>query len=611
MILIYLFLLYLFIFIVFPYRTLQITLRLIGNIIFNKKTIGYNIPKKGGALLISNHVSHIDFMLIALATKRKVHFVMYDTIYYHKAIHWLLKRLNMIPIAPRAMKNNLDDFNQRCAKIINNGGIVAIYPEGTVSRNGHILKFKKGMEHIAKNLNAPIIPMHLYGVNGSPFTYSVEEGKFNSFSLFRLRKKIYINIGKPLPKNTSSFIARQKVLELEAESAYYFHSNKKNNLAKLIFNQANSSSLFLDNNNKVTPNDLKKDVLNLTLFYKEKLKNKETVILTVSDELLFVKSVLALSILGKTIVVVSPQESNNNALLIKQKSNTDTYITDHNLFTLHSSKRINISGINDKLNFTFLTFLSTLKFRFSPKTDSSILFPNFKQSEVILDHLSLTNTNAFIQSVSSTHKINSYGKVLNLKDIYSPIGFLTKVALPMTVNLKLFLNTFQKENLLLQQADTLIGEKQQIEKLFNLAKKENWQTIKTIIVDGELETNCQAFFKEQKIQIYKASGIEGIVGLLSINTPNYKGIDIAGHTLIQDGNSPDTCGRPIQGLALKIVNPNDYSKTLEAEELGTVLIKGALVMQSFKTSPLAWVDSRLTGSIDENGYLTLKENNQI
>ena len=607
MIIVYLFLLYLLVFIVFPYRTLQVTVRIIGNVIFNKKTIGYNIPKKGGALLISNHVSHIDFMLVALATKRKVHFVMYDTIYYHKAIHWLLKRLNMIPIAPRAKKNNLADFNQRCAKIINNGGIVAIYPEGTVSRNGHILKFRKGMEHIAKNLNAPIIPMHLYGVNGSPFTYSVEEGKFNSFSLFRLRKKIYINIGKPLSKDTSSFIARQKVLELEAESAYYFHSNKKNNLSKLILNQANSTSLFIDDNTSVSPKDLKKEVLNLTLFYKDKLKNKKTVILTISNELLFVKSVLALSILGKTIVIVSPKESANNALLIKQKSNSDTYITDHNLFTLHSLKKIDLSTISDKEKYSSLSFLATLKFRFSKKNDSVILFPNFKQTEATLDQLSLTNVNAFIQSVTSTHKINSYGKVLNLKDIYSPIGFLTKVALPIASNLNIFLNTFQKENLFLQQADTLIGEKQQVEELYAKTQKENWKNLKTIIVDGELNTNCQNFFKKEDIKIYKASGIDGVVGLLSINTPNYEGIDIAGHTLIQDGNSPKTYGRPIQGLALKIVDSNDYSKTLEADNLGVVLIKGALVMQSYNSSPLEWIDSKLMGSIDENGYLTLQD----
>lgn len=176
--------LYLILFVIFPYKTLQITLRFIGKLIFNKKRIGYTLPKTGGALLIANHVSHLDFILVTLATKRKVYFVMYDKIYYHKSVHWILKRLNMIPIAPTrpgSKDNNLKKFNERCYKIINSGNIVVIYPEGTVSRNGHLLEFKRGMEHIASGITAPIIPLHVYGANGSPFT-------------FHFKKMIFLNL---------------------------------------------------------------------------------------------------------------------------------------------------------------------------------------------------------------------------------------------------------------------------------------------------------------------------------------------------------------------------------------------------------------------------------
>lgn len=608
MIIVYLILLYLLIFIVFPYRTLQVTVRIVGNIIFNKKTIGYNIPKTGGALLISNHVSHIDFMLVALATKRKVHFVMYDTIYYHKAIHWLLKRLNMIPIAPRAKKNNLEDFNKRCAEVINSGGIVAIYPEGTVSRNGHILKFRKGMEHIAKKLNAQIIPMHLYGVNGSPFSYSVKDGKFNSFSLSRLRKKIYINIGQPLSKDTSSFIARQKVLELEVESAYYYHADKIRNFSNAILHKTNSSPIFSSDNKSISSKNLKKEALNLAYSLNKKLADQETVILTIADEHLFITSLLALLFLGKNIVIINPTESLNNTLLICQKSTANTYITDLNNFTFHSLQKIELADYQkEKPIFSFRFNYLIFKTKYFRGTDSYLLFPNFKQAELSLDQLSLTNINAFLQSISSTHQINAYGKVLNLKDIYSPIGFLTKVALPIVGDLQLFLNTLEQELSFLKQADTVIGEKHQIENLFENAKNNDWKKVKTIITDGKLNSESKTFFKEQNISIFKASGIEGLVGLLSINTPNYEGIDIAGHQLIQDGNHPGTYGRPIQGLALKIVAENDYSKTLEAKKTGIVLIKGALVMQSIKDTPLEWLDSKLKGSIDENGYLTLIE----
>ncbi len=603
MTIIYLFLLFVLIFLLFPYKVLHSLVRLAGSLFFNKKTIGFDIPNKGGALLISNHVSHIDFMLLALATKRKVHFVMYDTIYYHKALHWLLKRLNMIPIAPRAKKNNLDKFNERCAKVINQGGIVAIYPEGTVSRNGHILKFRKGMEHIAQKLDAPIIPIHLYGVNGSPFTYSIIENKFTPFSLFRLRKKVIINIGKPLPKTTSAFIARQKVLELEAESVYHFHTTQRQNIYQLLKTSV-ATSIFITKKENLTPKEIKHKVLLLALHLENKLTKNKNIILSISDEINFTLSILALNLIGKNIVIISPKESIKNALLISQKTKSDCYITDHDIFNFHSLAYISFPTSTLKTNKSSIhQRFSILKLLYFTQTEASIYFVNHKKEGLNLNKLSLATCNAFIQSISSTHKTNSYGNILNLKDINTSIGFLTKVILPISLGLKVYLNIENNEDLFIKKTNTLIGAKKEIENIYHQTKKENWSHIKTIITDKNLNKNIQLMLNQNNTNCYTAVGIEEL-GLLSINTPDYVGLDIAGHPLIQDGNNPKTVGRPIRGVALKIVDSNDYSITKEANQIGDILIKGALITQSTSYQS-RWTNTNLKGYINTEGYLTI------
>ncbi|MCT4580167.1 MAG: 1-acyl-sn-glycerol-3-phosphate acyltransferase [Flavobacteriales bacterium] len=602
---------YFVVFIVFPYKTLQITLRTIGKVIFNKKRIGYTIPKSGGALLIANHISHLDFILITLATKRKVYFVMYDKIYYHKAVHWLLKRLNMIPIAPTrpgSSDNNLKTFNERCHKIINSGNIVVIYPEGTVSRNGHLLEFKRGMEYIASGITAPIIPLHVYGANGSPFTFSLQKNDFFKFKLSNLRKQIIINVGKPLSNTTSAFQARQKVLELAAESAFYAHSNKYENFTNAIFKQKNNAVLLMNHSAPITAKELKISTIEFAKQLKQIVKQKGVAVVSMEDELKLIQTVLALSYLGKKSILIDPNDFNNYLSDLKNKYSNCITLTDNR--SIIDGIDVNTFKLKTSFKSKFIALLPYLIFRITrmkrkSATSFSIGFRNFNNEELIIDQLSLTNINAFTESISNTHNIAQYGLTLNLKNTYSAIGFLTKIALPVMKGLSAIINHDRKS---IAIANTLIGEQTQIEALYQNTLQKNWESIKYIITDYDLNKTIVSLLENQNTKIFKATGIEGIVGLLSINTPNYRGKDIAGKVLKQDGNIPSTFGRPVQGVAVKIVDPNDKTKELEANEKGLVLVKGPLVMHPTHNTPFTWVEVNLRGYLNQKGYLQLLVN---
>lgn len=602
---------YLILFIIFPYKTLHLTARSIGNLIFRKKSIGYQIPKTGGALLIANHVSHLDFILVSIATKRKVYFVMYDKIYYHKSVHWILKRLSAIPISPsrNGEKSNLVAFNKNCQDIINGGDIVVIYPEGTVSRNGHLLEFKKGMEHIASGINAPIIPMHVFGANGSPFTFSIQENKFNKFRFKNLRKRIIINIGKPLSNSTSAFLARQKVLELIAENAFYSHSNQFFNFSNAILKRKNAETVFINGELKVLVKELKESTFMFVNQLTKLLSKVNQVIVSCKDELTLIKSILALSNLGKQVILLDPKSTNEEKEALSKSINAIYCISDYEMNFNKEAIIINPQTFNltKTLGVKFKTSLPFFMFKLMnirKVNTSSFQFPNFSQKEFELDEVTLTNINAFTESISNTHNISNYGITFNLKETYSPIGFLTKIALPIMTEVSTIINVSNNEKVL-DKANSLIGEQLQIETLYNNTSREIWKHIKNIITDLELAEEINVFAKLNNIKIYKASGIEGIIGLLSINTPDYEGKDIAGKQLKQDGNNPTTFGRPVQGIAVKIVSKENGSEPLEANKEGKILIKGPLIMQPTHNSPFNWIDVNLNGYLTPEGYLQI------
>ncbi len=163
-----------------------------------------HIPLKSGALLAANHVSFLDSFLIVAAAPRMVRFVMLKEIYENRLFHWWFKRFNIIPITSRLNKNDLDEFNQRCQEEINNGHIVCIFPEGQISKTGELNEFKKGIEHIGSGITAPIVPINMSNVIGSPFSYQLGTSKLFRMSIKSLRRKVTIHIGLPLSPETSA-----------------------------------------------------------------------------------------------------------------------------------------------------------------------------------------------------------------------------------------------------------------------------------------------------------------------------------------------------------------------------------------------------------------------
>jgi acyl-[acyl-carrier-protein]-phospholipid O-acyltransferase / long-chain-fatty-acid--[acyl-carrier-protein] ligase len=182
-----------------------------------------NIPERGGALFVANHMSLVDACLLIASTDRPIRFLMFQGIYDLPYIRPFARMLRVIPISaelrPREMLHSL----REAANAIRSGEVVCIFAEGQITRIGQMLPFRRGMERIMKGVDAPIVPVNLDGVWGSIFSY--ERGRF----LWKLPRSIpypvTVSFGAPMPPTSSAFEVRRVVQNLQTEA--YKHRKKR------------------------------------------------------------------------------------------------------------------------------------------------------------------------------------------------------------------------------------------------------------------------------------------------------------------------------------------------------------------------------------------------
>ncbi|SFC07025.1 1-acyl-sn-glycerol-3-phosphate acyltransferases [Polaromonas sp. OV174] len=140
-----------------------------------------NIPTQGAAVLICNHVSFIDPVLLMAASPRPIYFVMDHRIFKMPVLGWLFRLAKAIPIAPRAEDPlAYEAAFEAAAKVLRDGDLLAIFPEGGITKDGTLQEFRGGIMKIMENaerdgLDVPVIPMALTNLWGSFFS-RVEKG---------------------------------------------------------------------------------------------------------------------------------------------------------------------------------------------------------------------------------------------------------------------------------------------------------------------------------------------------------------------------------------------------------------------------------------------------
>ncbi|MFD2641261.1 MFS transporter [Pseudomonas japonica] len=140
------------------------------------------IPDEGAALLVCNHVSFVDALLIAGAVRRPMRFVMYYRIYNLPVLNFIFRTAGAIPIAGRNEdRATYERAFERIAEYLEAGELVCIFPEGKLTGDGEIDEFKGGVKLILQRTPVPVIPLALQGLWGSFFSRDPAKGFFRRF----------------------------------------------------------------------------------------------------------------------------------------------------------------------------------------------------------------------------------------------------------------------------------------------------------------------------------------------------------------------------------------------------------------------------------------------
>jgi len=119
-----------------------------------------NIPRDGGGLIVANHTSFLDPLLICAVMPRVVHYITYSFFYDHPAIHWYCKRVCCIPV--RKAGNDIAAL-KHTFRLLKQGELIGIFPEGRRSETGRLVTGEPGVGLIALKANVPIVPIGIAG----------------------------------------------------------------------------------------------------------------------------------------------------------------------------------------------------------------------------------------------------------------------------------------------------------------------------------------------------------------------------------------------------------------------------------------------------------------
>jgi 1-acyl-sn-glycerol-3-phosphate acyltransferase len=132
-----------------------------------------HLPAEGPAVLVCNHVTFVDALVIAAACRRPVRFIMHHTYYRLPVLSFIFRVGRAIPIGSRREQPKLtEDAFDEVARGLEAGDVVCIFPEGALTKTGEVNRFRVGIERIVARTPVPVIPLALRGLWGSFFSRS-------------------------------------------------------------------------------------------------------------------------------------------------------------------------------------------------------------------------------------------------------------------------------------------------------------------------------------------------------------------------------------------------------------------------------------------------------
>jgi 1-acyl-sn-glycerol-3-phosphate acyltransferase len=207
-----------YIFTLVPEFLMRFLVWIMVNVVYRLRVRGLeNIPDKGPAVVVCNHVSFMDALVVIGCCRRPIRFVMDHQIFKIPVLSFVFRTAGAIPIAPaREEPEILEQAYNRVAAYLEEGEVVGIFPEGQLTKDGEIGPFRNGIERIIRRTPSPVVPIALRGLWGSFF--SRRYGKAMRHVPRRFWSRLELVVGAPVPpEQATSALLRERVKALRGD----------------------------------------------------------------------------------------------------------------------------------------------------------------------------------------------------------------------------------------------------------------------------------------------------------------------------------------------------------------------------------------------------------
>jgi acyl-[acyl-carrier-protein]-phospholipid O-acyltransferase/long-chain-fatty-acid--[acyl-carrier-protein] ligase len=595
-----------------------------------------NIPETGGALLVANHMSFVDGLLLIASTDRAVRFLIYKAIYDLPYVKPFAKIIRAIPISseqrPREMLHSL----REATSAIKNGEVVCIFAEGQITRIGQLLPFRRGMERIMKGVDAPIVPVNLDGVWGSIFSF--ERGRFVWKMPQSIPYPVTVSFGRPLPSATPPFEVRRAVQNLQTE-AYRHHRKRLRTLHRSLIHTAHRHPLRFAMGDKRRPRMSWGSALLGAIFLARRLRTtwagQEMVGILLPPSVPGALVNYAATLAGKVPVNLNYTSSDETLASCAAQCKLETVITTKQLLDRIPlkvpGKAILIEevasghGFGERLVALLLWFFPGAALeriladgKNKPLDDlATIIFSSGSTGEpkgVMLTHYNIASN---IQQMGQLFMFNRKDCLLGVLPFFHSFGFTVTLWLPAALGVSV---AYHPSPLDLAAVSEIVRDYRVtfmlstptfLQAYARRCSPEDFGSLQYVVVGAEKLPDRLALAFEDRFGIrpLEGYGATECSPVISVNTHDFRAPGFR-----QVGAKRGRIGHPLPGISVRIVDP-DTREPLPAGTPGLLLVRGPNIMLGYlgkpgKTAEVLEDGWYVTGDIaaeDEDGFLTITD----
>jgi acyl-[acyl-carrier-protein]-phospholipid O-acyltransferase / long-chain-fatty-acid--[acyl-carrier-protein] ligase len=598
-----------------------------------------HVPKKGGALIVCNHVSYADPALVLAALERPVRFLMFRQLYDVMILKPIARAMRAIPVAfndrPKKILASLEEA--RAALI--EGDIVCIFAEGGLTRTGNLQPFHKGFERITKGVDVPIIPLYIDRIWGSIFSF--ERGRYFWKWPRKIPYPVTLHFGAPLPADAKAHEVRLRVQELSS-ATFLLRGKNQQKLQMAFIDQTKKRPLaFCIADSGGTRFNYLEALTGMLLLARHVFKDAPEAADAEQYVGVLLPASTAASIANGAVLYAGKIPVNLN--FTASQESCESSLTQCGIRRIITSRKfiekmkfekrdsmVFLEDVKAEISAAekrrlFLTLLFTPAFLikrlfakgdiFSIDETATIIFSSGSTGEPKGIMLSHRNIFSNIEGLYQILGVQKNDVIMGVLPFFHSFGFTATLCFPVGVGVSAVYHTNPMDAATIGktihafQATHLMATPTFLTAYLRKCTPEQCTSLRYVVTGAEkLKESLAVGFKEKfGLAPFEGYGATELSPIVSMGVPDYINAKAG---IRQTGNKPASVGHPIPGVAVKIVDP-ETGGVLPPLSEGLLMVKGPNVMKGYLNDPEktaavltdGWYNTGDLAFLDTDGFI--------